>query len=141
MFTLKNETGIAKILSIGLTILLLTGVLGSLVMGARSRGAALEDTVTQARAIADGSLSLVFHPEDLDAVSSDVRADTLTDQIGAVVIDPSDFDTVTLWSPNAEILYATEEGRIGNRLDGNATASARRYEAIRRRASRTASSR
>ena len=118
MFTLKNETGIAKILSIGLTILLLTGALGSLVMGARSRGNALEDTVTQARAIADGSLSLVFHPEDLDAVSSDVRADMLTDQIGAVVIDPSDFDTVTLWSPNAEILYATEEGRIGNRLDG-----------------------
>ncbi|MEX1265135.1 MAG: hypothetical protein WEE66_14580 [Actinomycetota bacterium] len=115
---MKNETGIAKIASIGLTILLLTGVLGSLVMGARSRSAALEDTVTQARAIADGSLSLVFRPEDLDAVASAERADALTDQIGMVVIDPSNFETVTLWSPNAEILYATEEGRIGNRLDG-----------------------
>ena len=40
------------------------------------------------------------------------------DQIRTVVVDPSDFDTVTLWSPEAEILYATEEGRIGNQLDG-----------------------
>ena len=118
MVTMKNETGIAKIASIGLTILLLTGVLGSLVMGARSRGAALEDAVTQAGAIADGSLSLVFRPDDLDAIASDARADMLSDQIGRVVIDPSDFETVTLWSPLAEILYATEEGRIGNRLDG-----------------------
>ena len=115
---MKNETGIAKIASIGLTILLLTGVLGSLVMGAKARSAALEDTVTQAGAIADGSLSLVFRPDDLDAVASDLRADMLSDQIGRVVIDPSHFETVTLWSPNAEILYATEEGRIGNRLDG-----------------------
>ncbi|MGZ8581011.1 MAG: hypothetical protein ACXWW9_06970 [Actinomycetota bacterium] len=118
MVTTKNGTGIAKIASIGLAVLLLTGVAGSLVMGARARSAALEDTVTQARAIADGSLSLVFRPDDVDAVAADVRADVLSDQIGSVVIDPSDFDTVTLWSPNAEILYATEEGRIGNRLDG-----------------------
>ncbi len=115
---MKNETSIAKVASIGLTVLLLTGVLGSLVMGARSRSAALEDTVTQARAIADGSLSLVFRPDDLDAIASDARADLLTDQIGTVVIDPSGFDTVTLWSPDAEILYASEEGRIGNRLEG-----------------------
>lgn len=118
MNMMKNETSIAKVASIGLTVLLLTGVLGSLVMGARSRSAALEDTVTQARAIADGSLSLVFRPDDLDAIASDARADLLTDQIGTVVIDPSGFDTVTLWSPDAVILYASEEGRIGNRLEG-----------------------
>ena len=87
-------------------------------MGSVARNAALEDSVTQARAIADGSLSLVFRPDDVDAVASDVRADLLSDQIRSVVIDPSSFDTVTLWSPSAEILYATEEGRIGNRLDG-----------------------
>ena len=115
---MNNETGIARIASIGLAVLLLTGALGSLVMGARSRSAAVEDTVTQAKAIADGSLSLVFRPDDIDMIASDVRADMLSEQIRSVVIDPSDFDTVTLWSPNADILYATEAGRIGNRLDG-----------------------
>ena len=118
MVTTKSGTGIAKIALIGLAVLLLTGVAGSLVMGSVARNAALEDSVTQARAIADGSLSLVFRPDDLGAVASDVRTDVLSDQIRSVVIDPSSFDTVTLWSPGAEILYATEEGRIGNRLDG-----------------------
>jgi hypothetical protein len=118
MVTTKSGTGIAKIALIGLAVLLLSGVAGSLVMGSVARNAALEDSVTQARAIADGSLSLVFRPDDLDTVASDVRTDVLSDQIRSVVIDPSGFDTVTLWSPSAEILYATEEGRIGNRLDG-----------------------
>jgi chromosome segregation ATPase len=118
MVTTKSGTGIAKIALIGLAVLLLTGVAGSLVMGSVARNAALEDSVTQARAIADGSLSLVFRPDDLDTIASDVRTDVLSDQIRSVVIDPSSFDTVTLWSPSAEILYATEEGRIGNRLDG-----------------------
>ncbi|MDH5224239.1 MAG: hypothetical protein OEW46_05670, partial [Actinomycetota bacterium] len=116
--TTKNGTGIAKIATISLAVLLLTGVAGSLVMGARARAAAVEDIVTQAKAIADGSLTLVFRPDDASTVAADSRADVLSDQIRSVVIDPSDFDTVTLWSPNADILYATEEGRIGNRLDG-----------------------
>lgn len=118
MVTTKNGTGIARIATIGLAVLLLTGVAGSLVMGARARSAALEDIVTQAKTIADGSLSLVFRPDDADAVAASSRVDVLSDQIRSVVIDPSNYDTVTLWSPNADILYATEEGRIGNRLDG-----------------------
>ena len=118
MVTMKNGTGVAKIALMGLALLLLTGVVGSLVMGTVARNAALGETVTQARAIADGSLSLVFRPDDLDVIASDVRAEMLSEQIRSVVIDPSSFDTVTLWSPSAEILYATEEGRIGNRLDG-----------------------
>lgn len=118
MATTKNGMGIARIVLLGLSVLLLTGVLGSFVMEVRARNAAVEDTVTQARAIADSSLTLVFRPEDTDAVASDSRADVLSDQIRTVVVDPSDFDTVTLWSPEATILYATDEGRIGNQLDG-----------------------
>jgi hypothetical protein len=110
--------GIARIVLLGLAVLLLTGVIGSFVMGIRDRNAAVRDAVTQARAITDGSLTLVFRPEDADAVASAVRADILSDQIRTVVVDPSDFDTVTLWSPEGEILYATDEGRIGNKLEG-----------------------
>ena len=118
MVVTKNGTGIAKIVAIGLAALLLTGVVGSFVMGVLARNAALEDTVTQSEAIAAGSLGLVFRPDDVGTVSTGVRADQLSDQLDAVVVDPSDFDTVTLWSPEAQILYATEEGRIGNRLEG-----------------------
>lgn len=121
MVTTKNAAGIARIAAIGLAMLLFAGVAGSLVMGERARSAALEDTVTQAKAIADGSLTLVFRPDDVDTIATGTRVDALSEQIRAVVVDPSDFDTVTLWSPDAEILYGTEEGRIGNRLDGEQT--------------------
>ena len=87
-------------------------------MGSRARGDALENAVTQARAITDSSLTLVLRPEDTDAPASDLRAEALTQQMRTVVVDPSDFDTVTLWSAEGEILYATEEGRIGNQLEG-----------------------
>ena len=60
MVVTKNGTGIAKIAAIGLAVLLLCGPVGSLVMGSKARNAALEETATQARAIADGSLGLVF---------------------------------------------------------------------------------
>jgi DNA repair exonuclease SbcCD ATPase subunit len=116
--TTKNGMGIARIAIISLAALLLTGLIGSLVMGYRARGAALEDIREQATAITDASLGLVLKPDDLSSVASDSRASTLSDQIRRVVIEPSGFDTVTLWSSTADILYSTEEGRIGNRLAG-----------------------
>jgi chromosome segregation ATPase len=114
----KNENGIARIVLSGLALLLLVGVVGSFVMGVRARNGAIENAVTQARTITDNSLTLVFRPEDTSIPASDLRAENLTDQIRTVVVDPSDFDTITLWSSEAQILYATEEGRIGNRLEG-----------------------
>jgi hypothetical protein len=116
--TTKNGTGIARIATISLAVLLLTGLIGSLVMGFRARGAALDGIRDQATAITDASLGLVLKPDDLGSVASGSRISTLSDQIRRVVIDPSDFDTVTLWSADADILYSTEEGRIGNRLAG-----------------------
>ena len=118
MAVTKNANGIARTVLTGLAILLLIGVVGSFVMGSRARGDALENAVTQARAITDSSLTLVLRPEDTDAPASDLRAEALTQQMRTVVVDPSDFDTVTLWSAEGEILYATEEGRIGNQLEG-----------------------
>ena len=118
MAVTKNANGIARTVLTGLAILLLIGVVGSFVMGSRARGDALENAVTQARAITDSSLTLVLRPEDTDAPASDLRAEALTQQMRTVVVDPSDFDTVTLWSAEGAILYATEEGRIGNQLEG-----------------------
>ena len=114
----NGNSGIGRIVPVGLAVLLLTGIVGSIVMGIRAKNAAIANTETQAAAITDSSLTLVFRPDDLDAVATGLRVTNLNDQVGTVVIDPSDFDGVTLWSPEGTILYSTDEGRIGNQLDG-----------------------
>ena len=117
MATTKNGMGIARIALSGLAVLLLTGVIGSFVMGIRDRNAAVRDAVTQAKAVADSSLTLVFRPEDASP-SPRTPAPTICPARSARWSSTRSFDTVTLWSTDAEILYATDQGRIGNRLDG-----------------------
>jgi hypothetical protein len=114
----KNGNGVARNLLIGAAALLLVGILGSLYMGARAASAQERTAVDEAQTIADRSLGLVFRPDDLLGPASQARASDLTDKIGAVVVDPSNFDGVTLWSEDGEILYSTDQGLIGNTLDG-----------------------
>ena len=113
-----SGNGLAKTILMGLAILLVVGIAGSLFMGARARSSAQDTIVGSARDIAGNSLTLVFTPADLTAPVSDSRALTLSDKIQPVVIDSSAFDSVTLWSEDGQILYSTDEGRIGNTLDG-----------------------
>jgi hypothetical protein len=114
----KNGNGFAKNLLIGAAALLIVGIAGSLYMGSRAAAAQQQTAVDEARTIADRSLGLVFRPDDLLSPASQARASDLTDRVGAVVIDPSNFDGVTLWSQDGEILYSTDQGLIGNTLDG-----------------------
>ena len=116
--SLKNYSRIARLLLGVLGALLILGIIGSVLMGVRAKRNAEAIVVSQARAIADSSLSLLFEPSDLTAPVGTTRADQLTQQIESVVVDPSDFDQVTMYSPEGTILYATEEGRIGNELPG-----------------------
>ena len=119
MATTKNgNTDLGRIVPAVVVGVLLTGILGSVVMGIRAKSAAIATTEAQATTITDSSLTLVFRPDDLDAAATGDRVTNLTDQVDTVVLDPSDFDGVTLWSPEGTILYSTDEGRIGNRLDG-----------------------
>jgi hypothetical protein len=113
----KNSNEIARNLLIGVAVLLVVGIAGSVYMGARARNTAIKTTVDQATEIADNSLGLVFRPEDLAAPVPSSRATDLTTKINSVVTDPSSFDSVTLWSQDGQILYSTN-GRIGNSLDG-----------------------
>ncbi len=113
----KNANEIARNLLIGVAILLVVGIAGSVYMGARARNTAIKTTVDQATEIADNSLGLVFRPEDLAAPVPAARATDLTTKINSVVTDPSSFDSVTVWSQDGQILYSTN-GRIGNTLDG-----------------------
>jgi chromosome segregation ATPase len=116
--SLKSYSRIARILLGVLGGLLIIGIIGSLLMGVRAKRNAEDMVVSQARAIADSSLSLLFTPSDLTAPVSTARATELSSQIKTVVTDPSDFDQVTMYSPEGTILYSTDPGRIGNELPG-----------------------
>ena len=116
----KYGYGVARTLLIALAVLLVVGVGGSLFMGSRERIDARDAVVEQAATITDSSLTLVFRPEDTMAEATPTRASELTDKIGPVVLDPSDFDMVTLYDPSGTILYSVDESRIGNELAGEA---------------------
>src|SRR4051794_1780852 len=116
--SLKGYSRIARTLLGILGGLLIIGIIGSLLMGVRAKRSAEDMVITQARAIADSSLSLLFEPSDLTGPASTARATELTSQIKSVVIDPSDFDQVTIYSPEGTIFYSTDTGRIGNELPG-----------------------
>jgi chromosome segregation ATPase len=116
--SLKSYSRIARALLGVLGGLLILGIIGSMLMGVRAKRDAEAMVVSQAQSIADSSLSLLFEPSDLAAPVNAGRASELTSQIKNVVVDPSDFDQVTLYSPEGTVLYSTEEGRIGNDLPG-----------------------
>jgi hypothetical protein len=114
--TTKSVYGVARVLLLALGALLMTGTAGSITMGIRAADTAQAAMVAQARAIADNSLTLVFSPEDILAPADTDRAVELTQRLGPVVTEPSDFSSVMLLSPDGRILYSTDIGRIGDQL-------------------------
>jgi hypothetical protein len=116
--SLKGYGRIARGLLAALGTLLIIGIIASLVMSVRARHSAQDQIVHQAQTITDSSLTLAFTPADLTAPATSARANQLTSQIQAIVIDPSDFDAVTLFSPEGTILYSTATSRIGTQLPG-----------------------
>ena len=110
--------GLARRVHIALVALLVIGVAGSLWMSVRARRTAEDRAVEQAQVIADSSLTLVFRPDDLQHDATPERTRELSRSIDDVVLDPSDFDTVTLFSGSGEILFSTEDGNIGQRFAG-----------------------
>jgi signal transduction histidine kinase len=110
--------GLARRVHVALITLLIIGVAGSFWMSMRARATAQDRAVEQAQVIADSSLTLVFRPDDLQHDASPERIRELSRSIDDVVLDPSDFNTVTLFSASGEILFSTEDGNIGQHLAG-----------------------
>ena len=110
--------GLARRVHVALIGLLIVGVAGSLWMSISARSTAQERVVEQAQVITDSSLTLVFRPDDLQRDVSPDRVRELARAIDDVVLDASDFETVTLYSGSGEILFSTEDGLIGQRLAG-----------------------
>ncbi len=116
--SLKGYSRIARTVLVIIAGLLIIGIVGSFWMGVRATNAARAQVVQQAQTIADGSLNLAFTPTDVVAPVSPDRSFELTEQMQAILIDPSDFEDVTLLSPEGTILYSTQQSRIGNELPG-----------------------
>ena len=116
--SLKGYGKIARALLAALGVFLILGIVGSMWMGSKARTSARDEIVHQAQAITDSSLSLAFQPSDLSNPATADRANALSDDIKSIVIDPSDFQDVTLYSPEGTILYSTQTSRIGNNLPG-----------------------
>ena len=115
---MTTRKGHARSILVALIGLLVAGIFGAVWMSFRAQEQAEGAAVQQAVKISDNSLSLVFEPTDLLAPVTDARAMELSERVSAIVLDPSDFTSVTLWSDGGQILYSTETGRIGNVLAG-----------------------
>jgi hypothetical protein len=116
--SLKGYGRIARTVLAILAVLLAMGIAGSLWMGVRARQQAETSVINQARDIANNSLALAFTPDDLTGAVSAQRALELSNQVRAIVLDPSEFTDVTLLSPDGKILYSTKLSLVGTDLPG-----------------------
>lgn len=112
--SLRGYGRIARAVLVAIAGLLILGIAGSLFMAFRAKADATEQVVAQAWSIADGSLALAFTPQDLEGPVTPDRAAELTRQIEGIVVDPSDFEDVTVYSTDGEILYSTQESLISS---------------------------
>src|SRR4051794_35220638 len=116
--SLKGYSRIARVLLGLLGGLLIIGIIGSLLMGVRANRSAEDMLVTEARALADSPLPLLFQPSDLTGPPPDPRPPAPPAQPKTAAAEPSDFDQVTMYWREGTILYSTDAGRIGNELPG-----------------------
>ena len=105
----------ARSLLQALAALLVVGVLGSMFMGSRAVNEAKDAVVEQARTIVEDSLPIVLLPSDLSDAAGDVKADSITSRITPVLLDPTAFDDVAIWSTDGMIVYSTDRSLIGQR--------------------------
>ena len=111
----RNIYRIARTLLLALAALLAVGAVGSMFMGARAVNDAKAGIVDQARTIVEDSLPVVLSPQDLSSPATDARADLITAKITPVLLDPTAFDDVAIWSTDGTIVYSTDRSLIGQR--------------------------
>ncbi|MEO8423690.1 MAG: hypothetical protein ABI595_07210 [Actinomycetota bacterium] len=108
---------IARTLLLALAALLAVGAVGSMFMGSQAVNDAKDGIVDQARQIVEDSLPVVLGPQDLSSAATDARADLITAKITPVLLDPTTFDDVAIWSTDGMIVYSTDRSLIGQRPD------------------------
>ena len=113
----KSIYRIARTLLLALAALLAVGAVGSMFMGSRAVSQAKTAAVDQARTIVENSLPITLAPSDVVSAATDSKADLITSKITPVLLDPSAWDDVAIWSLDGQIVYATDRSLIGQRPD------------------------
>ena len=113
----KSIYRIARTLLLALAALLAVGAVGSMFMGSRTVSQAKTAAVDQARTIVENSLPITLAPSDVVSAATDSKADLITSKITPVLLDPSAWDDVAIWSLDGQIVYATDRSLIGQRPD------------------------
>ena len=111
----KNIYRIARTMLLALVALLAVGAVGSMFLGSRAVSQAKASAVDQARTIVENSLPLTLAPGDVSAPATDSKADLITAKITPVLLDPSPWDDVAIWSLDGQIVYSTDRSLIGQR--------------------------
>lgn len=111
----RNVYRIARTLLLALAALLAVGAMGSILMGTRAVDQAKQSAVDQARTIVENSLPLALSPADVSSPASVSKADTITAKITPVLLDPTPWDDVAIWSTDGTIVYSTDRSLIGQR--------------------------
>lgn len=106
---------IARTMLLALAALLAVGAVGSILLSVRAINQAKSTAVDQARSIVENSLPIVLSPSDVNSEASDTEADQITVKITPVVLDPTPYDDVAIWSTDGTIVYATDSSLIGQR--------------------------
>ncbi len=106
---------IARTLLLALAALLAVGAVGSMFLGSRAISQAKVSAVDQARTIVENSLPLTLSPGDVGSPATDTKADLITAKITPVILDPSAWDDVAIWSLDGQIVYSTDRSLIGQR--------------------------
>src|SRR4029079_1069198 len=113
----KSIYRIARTLLLALAALLVVGAVGSMFMGSLAVSQAKTAAVDQARTIVENSLPITLAPSDVISPATDSKADLITSKITPVLLDPSAWDDVAIWSLDGQIVYATDRSLIGQRPD------------------------
>ena len=108
---------IARTMLLALAALLAVGAVGSILLSVQAINQAKSNAVDQARSIVENSLPLVLSPTDVNSEATDSEADQITVKITPVVLDPTTYDDVAIWSTDGTIVYATDHSLIGQRPD------------------------
>ena len=106
---------IARTLLLALAALLAVGAVGSMFLGSQAVSQAKDSAIDQAKTIVENSLPLTLSPGDISAPATDAKADLITAKITPVLLDPSTWDDVAIWSLDGQIVYSTDRTLIGQR--------------------------